>query len=223
MSMTEVPTIGHFAETALDELLARHPDVATSLGDHRYDDRLPDLSAAAADDEARWVDQCLTALDAYDTAAMEVDERVDAAILRNNLEVNKFSLTESRDAEWDPLVANPGTAIYSLLVRDFAPLGDRLRSAAGRLRAVPATLESARRMLRDMPRVHVETAIGQFLGTRTLLVTEVERALDEEPLLRGEVEPAREAALVSLDVHVAWLRDALEKSDGNPRLGAERY
>jgi uncharacterized protein (DUF885 family) len=221
--MTEVPPINAFAETVLDELLERHPDVATALGDHRYDDRLPDLSPDAADDEAQWVDACLAALDAYDTAAMNTNERVDAEILRNTLEVSKFTLTESRDAEWDPLVANPGTAIYSLLVRDFAPLGDRLRAAVGRLRAVPTSLETARRTLRDMPRVHVETAIGQFLGTRTLLLTEVENALGEEPLLRGEVEPARQAALEALDVHVAWLRDALEKSDGDARLGAERY
>ena len=106
-----------------------------------------------------------------------VGGRVDAAILRNRLEANRFALIEQRDHEWDPLVANPGTAIYALLARDFAPLGDRLRSAAGRLRAVPASLEIARRTLHGMPRVHVETAIGQFHGTCALLSTELDGAL----------------------------------------------
>ena len=221
--MTVIPTIDPLAGAVLDELLERHPDFATTLGDHRFDDRLPDLSSAAAEEEARWVGDSLAALDALDEASMAIDEQVDAAILRNRLQANKFALTELRDHEWDPLVANPGTAIYTLLVRDFAPAGDRLRSAAGRLRAVPASLESARRTLHDMPRVHVETAIGQFIGTRTLLATQLEGALVREPLLRAEVEPAREAALESLDAHIAWLRGSLEDADGDPRLGAERF
>jgi uncharacterized protein (DUF885 family) len=221
--MTASPTIDQLAGDVLDELLERHPDFATTLGEHRFDDCLPDLSPAGAEQEARWVDGCLTALDTLDEPSMTVDERVDAAILRNRLEANRFAVTEMRDHEWDPLVANPGTAIYTLLVRDFAPLGDRLRSTVGRLRAVPASLETARRTLHDMPRVHVETAVGQFTGTRTLLATELERALAGEPLLRSEVEPAREAAVESLDVHIAWLRGNLEGANGDPRLGAERF
>jgi uncharacterized protein (DUF885 family) len=222
--MTANPTIDRLSATVLDEMLERHPDLATSLGDHRFDDRLPDLSAAAAEDEARWVDGCLAALDTLDESMMQVDERVDAAILRNRLTANRFELTETRDRDWDPLVANPGTAIYQLLVRDFAPLGDRLRSAAGRLRAVPGHLETARRTLRDMPRVHVETAIAQYAGTQDLLSTVLELALDDEPSMRAEVEPARQAALASLDEHVAWLQARLaEGADADPRLGAERF
>jgi uncharacterized protein (DUF885 family) len=212
-----------FARTTLDGLLERRPDFATSLGDHRFDDRLPDLSAEAVEEEATWVDGRLVALDEFDEATLAVDERVDAAILRNRLSANKLALTELRDHEWDPLVANPGTAIYTLLVRDFAPLGDRLRATAGRLRSVPPMLDTARRTLHAMPRVHVETAIGQFLGTRTLLATELERALGEEPSLRTEVEPAREAAVAALDGHIDWLREKLDTATGDPRLGAERF
>jgi uncharacterized protein (DUF885 family) len=221
--MTVTPTIGQLAGTVLDELLERHPDFATTLGEHRFDDRLPDLSSAAAEEEARWAGDRLAALDALDETSMAIDERVDAAILRNRLQVNRFALSELRDHEWDPLLANPGTASYTLLVRDFAPAADRLRAAAGRLRAVPASLETARRTLHDMPRVHVETAIGQFIGTRTLLATELERVLGHEPLLRAEVEPARAAALESLDAHIAWLRGSLDEANGDPRLGAERF
>ena len=224
MADTDTPTaFAAPARSILDGLFERHPDLATTLGDHRFDDRLPDLSSAAAEEEVRWVDGCLAKLDALDDASLRVDGRVDAQILRNRLEANKFALTESRDHEWDPLVANPGTAIYSLLLREFAPLADRLRSAAGRLRAVPASLETARHTLHDMPRVHLETAIGQFVGTRTLLATELEGALGKEPSLRAEVEPAREAALEALDAHIAWLRGSLDDATGDPRLGAERF
>ncbi|MDQ1670324.1 MAG: hypothetical protein QOE40_2385 [Actinomycetota bacterium] len=224
--MTQTPTASDCAalgRETLDGLLQRHPDLATTLGDHRFDDRLPDQSAEALDDEVRWIDSRLGDLDALDEAALAADDRVDQAILRNRLAALRFDITQVRDHEWDPLVANPGTAIYTLLVRDFAPLGHRLRSAAGRLAAVPAALETARRSLRDMPRVHVETAVGQYVGTRTLVATELERALGKEPSLRSEVEPAREQALAALDIHIAWLRGRIEDAHGEPRLGAERY
>jgi uncharacterized protein (DUF885 family) len=221
--VTASQTIDGLAGAVLDEYLERHPDLATALGDHRFDDRLPDLSVPAAAEEARWVDGRLASLDALDHTSLAIGEQVDAAILRNRLDANGFALTELRDHEWDPLMANPGTAIYSLLVRDFAPLADRLRSAAGRLRAVPASLEVARRTLHDMPRVHIETAIGQFHGTTALLSTELDAALAREPALRGEVEPARAAALEALDEHVAWLGGQLEVATADPRLGAERF
>ena len=87
----------------------------------------------------------------------------------------------------------------------------------------PQRLTQARAALGSMPRVHVETAIGQFTGTRTLLATELERALGEEPALRGEVEPARDAAVAALDEHLDWLKSRLDGSDRDPRLGAEKF
>ena len=211
------------AGAVLDELLERHPEWATVLGEHRFDDRLADLGPAGASEELAWASGRLADLDAVDTGALDAPERVDAALLHNQLLDRTFALEELRETTWDPLVANPGTSIYTLLARDFAPLGDRLRSAAGRLRAVPERLATARDTLGAMPKVHVETAIGQFTGTRTLLATELERRLGEEPLLRGEVEPARDAALEAIDEHLDWLRSRLAGAEGDPRLGAERF
>jgi len=228
------------ASEVLDEYLERHPEAATQLGDHRYDDRLDDRSEAALDEENRWVGRRLrdlTSLGEVTTAdsdsggspASDSDgaaDRVDAAILTNVLELRRFELEDLAEHTWDPLVANPGTAVYTLLARDFAPLGDRLRSVAGRLASVPASLESSRHSLGAMPTVHVETAIGQFTGTRTLLASELERALGEEPALRAEVEGVRDQAIAAIDEHLQWLRSRLDSADSDPRdprLGAEAY
>ena len=211
------------ARQTLDELLARHPEAATALGDHRHDARLGDHSAEALADEAQWAGRQVQAIDRLDPADLTAAQQADAAILRNALELRRFEIEELRAHEWDPLVANPGTAVYVLLARDFAPLGDRLRSVAGRLAAVPERLATARASLQDMPRVHVETAIGQFTGTRTLLATELERALGREPALRAEVEPAREAALAAIDEHIGWLESRLDGAGRDPRLGAATY
>jgi uncharacterized protein (DUF885 family) len=84
-------------------------------------------------------------------------------------------------------------------------------------------LACSRSDLDEMPAVHVETAVGQFTGTRTLLATELERALGREPWVRAEVEPALEAATEALDEHIAWLTQRQDDSSGDPRLGPEMF
>jgi uncharacterized protein (DUF885 family) len=211
------------AHDALDDLMALDPVHATALGDHRFDDRLPDESPAAVEEATRVLSGWLGAVDSVDDAGLDPQLLVDLETLRSALAARLFAREELREHTWNPLQANPGSAVYLLLARDFAPLGDRLRSVAGRLSAVPGALAQARESLLDMPRVHVETAIAQFTGTRGLVEREVAAALDREPSLRPEVEPARQAALEALDDHLAWLESRLPDSDRNPRLGGLLY
>jgi len=214
------------AEAALDEALALHPDMATELGDHRFDDRLPDGRPAALDDERRMLDARLRELEALDLAALLPGNRVDAEILGAALRARRYELDVLREHEWSPLAANPAGAVYTLLARDFAPLGERLRSLTGRLAAVPESLDVARRTLRDMPRVHLETAIGQFAGTAALIGQEVDTALEAAPAMRSEVEAVRPAALRAVEEHRRWLADQLDSLEGpgpDPRIGAERF
>jgi uncharacterized protein (DUF885 family) len=217
------------AGNTLDEVLVRNPVYASVLGDHRYDDRLPDQRPEALEDERQAVRALLAQLDAVDPSDLSPANRVDAEILRGRLAESLYQLDDLREHEWNPLVANPGTAIYVLLARDYAPLGDRLHSLAGRLAAVPETLDVARRNLEDMPRVHIETAIVQFAGTAVLMGDVVDRALERSPASRAEVERVRPAALAALEEHRGWLHERLAELDregdpgADPRLGGERF
>ena len=174
-------TDAEFAQLAreyLDDRAERHPDAATGLGDHRFDARLPDMSAQAVAAERRALDGWAGRLAAIDRGALSAEHRVDAAMMADSVARRVFEIDELREHTWNPLLANPGKAIYQLLARDFAPLPDRLGSVAGRLAEVPAALAGARRQLGRMPRVHLETAIGQFDGTIALVSKEIDAALE---------------------------------------------
>jgi uncharacterized protein (DUF885 family) len=211
------------AAAAVDDMLAYQPELATSLGDHRFDDRLDDRRPAALDHEARALSSRLAELEGVDVAALPVGHRVDAEVLRVRLAQRLFELSGLHEHTWNPLVANPGNAIYLLLVRDFAPLPDRLTNLAGRLAQIPEQLAAARETLADMPRVHVETAIDQFTGTLRLLDDEVGTRLIEVPRLRPEVEPALTAAREAVVAHIGWLQDAVETASGEPRIGSDLF
>jgi uncharacterized protein (DUF885 family) len=211
------------ARDAMDDLLRIDPAEATALGDHRFDRALADLSEAGLAAARETLTGWLSAVDSMDDLGLSAQSRVDHEILRAALAARLFSLEHLQPHTWDPLEANPGSALHLLLARDFAPLGDRLRSLGGRLAAVPESLAAARASLGRMPRVHVETAIGQFQGAIALVRDQVAAELELEPTLRAEVEPARLAALGALDEHVQWLEAQLPTSDRDPRLGAELY
>src|SRR6266536_17132 len=156
--------------------------------------------------------QRLRGLEALDLVTLLPDTRVDAEILGAALRARHYELDVLREHEWNPLVANPAGAVYTLLAREFAPLAERLRSLAGRLAAVPESLEVARRTLPDMPRVPLETVIGQFAGA--------------EGLIGQEVDAVRPAALRAVEEHRRWLADRLDSLDGpgpDPRIGPERF
>jgi uncharacterized protein (DUF885 family) len=213
----------------LDDRAERHPELATSLGDHRFDDRLADPSAAALDDERRALDGWGARLDALDLGALSAEHRVDAAMMADSVARRVFEIDELAEQTWNPLLANPGRAIYQLLARDFAPLPDRLASVAGRLAAVPAVLAEARRQLGAMPRVHLETAIGQFDGTIALVSNQIDAALAAAPSGAARLAQVRPAALEALAGHRAWLSSRLSSAapgpdgDRNPRIGPERF
>jgi len=216
------------ARDYLDDRAERHPDAATELGDHRFDAHLPDLSAAALASERQALGRWADAAGALETGALTPEHQVDAAMLANDVARRIFALDELREHTWNPLLANPGRAIYQLLARDFAPRPSRLASVAGRLAEVPAALAAARRLLGPMPRVHLETAITQFSGTIALVTEVIDSALRDAPGREADIARVRPAALEALSEHRSWLSarlDAAAADEGlaDPRIGADLF
>ncbi|MEV6801491.1 DUF885 domain-containing protein [Micromonospora rifamycinica] len=214
------------AERIVDAVLESRPGLATSSGDHRFDDRLPDLSGQAVAAGQAMLKEAADALAEVDADALDVEEQVDHALLSALVDRELFELSEIRAYEWDPLAHNPGPLLHALLARPYAPVEERLAHLAGRLTAVPDALATARATLRDMPRIHAETAVGQFVGTAALIRDEVPLLLAQAPALDGTVGPAARAATAALDEFVGWLRAGLAADAGpgrDPRLGRRHW
>ncbi|MEV6343501.1 DUF885 domain-containing protein [Actinoplanes sp. NPDC051851] len=216
-----MPEFVPLAESIVDALLESDPTTAFWAGDHRFDDRLPDLSADAVAGRTTMLRDAGDALSGIDAESLAPEDQADHAILAALVERAHFELTDIREHEWNPLEHNPGPLLHGLIARPFAPVGERLESLRARLAAIPDALATARAVLRDVPRIHAETAAGQFAGTAGLIRAEVPALLDQEPGLRASVAPAAEAALAALGEFDGWLRARLDDVDPgrDPRLG----
>ncbi|GAA2880641.1 hypothetical protein Acy02nite_20450 [Actinoplanes cyaneus] len=216
-----MPEFVPLAERIADALLESDPVTALYAGDHRFDDRLPDLSATAVEGRIAMLRDAADALSGIDADGLDAEDQADHAILSAQVERRLFELTDVREHEWNPLEHNPGPLLHGLLSRPFAPPAQRLESLRGRLAALPDALATARAVLRDVPRVHAETAAGQFAGTAGLIRDEVPVLLAQEPGLRATVEPVAQASLAALAEFGGWLRQRLESGEPgrDPRLG----
>lgn len=215
------PAFAPFAADVLDGILDRDPVEATYLGDHARDGRLPDPSPAAAAARATTIRTQLAGLDAQPPTPR--DEQVDAAIVRAALAAELLDLDDIREAEWNPMLHNPGGAVHSLISREFAPIEQRLAAAVDRLAAVPDYLAAARERLVEPSRIHLDTAVAQLDGTLGLLDTALLEAVPDDPQLRRRVADVAATARAAVAEHRDWLAARREAAVRDPRLGETRF
>jgi uncharacterized protein (DUF885 family) len=220
------------ADRVLAGYFRLNPVHATEIGEHAYDGEWPDLSEMGRQERIAWVHDAMHLVEATDPAALDREVTIDRRVLLAYLDAMRFELEELREGSWNPLryVYLFGGGLFSLLARDFAPLEERLRSAASRMRGLPTALDQAREALgaageRPVSRFHAEKAVERMGGITDLCRTAVHEAeQNADPQLLVEVRDAAQAAEGAIERFTTWLRDELlPRTDGDFRLGAELY
>ena len=218
-----------FKKTAhdyIEQYLQANPEDATELGDHRFDGQLTDYSAEARAKELATQKEFREKLNALDGSRLTGANNVDFRILKENIDYKIFQAEELKEAEWNPLVYMQSLAnsLYLLVARDFAPPEKRIPSLRQRMEAIPLVIAQAKANLQHPPRVHTETAIEQTQGAINLVREGLALLLDRAPQMKTELAPLQERTAAALEDYKKWLHnDLLPRSDGNFRLGAEKF
>ena len=213
----------------VDEFGRYTPVAATSLGDHRYDGELEDLSAEGRARTIAWARSLLEELAAVDRASLSRPHQVDAEMLANQLRYQIWSDEQLRDWSWDPLVYTQlaGQSLYGLIAREYAPLPQRLSSASARLEKLPRLLEQMRANLAPerVPAIHAETAVKQNPGVLSLIDDLIAPELGTLPAAdRARLTRAIDGARAAVQTHQKWLEaELVPTARGEFRVGAKLY
>jgi len=213
----------------LDDLTHFSPVNATLIGDHRADDRLDDVNAAARDRALKAYKAYLGDLSAIDRDQLSRANQVDLEVLRNEIESSLWSLDTLQEWAWNPLVYVDlsGSAIYGLVARDFAPLNTRLRSAAARLEQLPRFFAQARESIQParVPKIHAETAVQQNPGLVSIIETMIVPEMTAiDPAIQERLNAAIETAKDAIAEQQTWLEEELlPRAAGDFRVGAELF
>ena len=204
------------ADRFWDRLLELDPLFGTTVGDERFDDRLPDPSEEGLAEQARMYRESLRELGTIDRHALSQIERTTLDILETCADRELAAI----DARVDRLRAashfwGPGQLIGQLGSLQRADSPERLSKYLARLRAVPAYFEALEPILDDAaatgqtcPGVMVDRSIAQV---ERLLAAPIEASPALAPVgtdqdaadavkevLRDAVMPAHERYLEAL-------------------------
>ena len=151
------------AKFYIEQYLQRNPEEATSLGDHRFDDRLTDYSPDAIAKARATAKDFREKIKEIDRPELTGANKIDVQILQDAIDYEIFQLEELRSWEWNPLVYNQSLAnsLYLLVARDFAPAKERIENLRKRLQAIPAVIVQAKANLQHPPEIHTQVAIEQ--------------------------------------------------------------
>jgi uncharacterized protein (DUF885 family) len=209
-----------------DFYLKSNPERATTLGDHRFDDRLTDYSGESVAATVAANRKTLEQLDQIKAEELTGANRIDIEILRENISATLFDLSELKEFEWNPMTYNQSLAdgVYYLLARDFSPPAERIASLKGRLAEIPRVVAQAKVNLQRPPLIHTQTAIEQIHGAIAQVASGLDGLLDGVPQAKADIEPLRQRAAAALSDYADWLKqDLLPRSTGNFRLGETLY
>jgi uncharacterized protein (DUF885 family) len=210
----------------IEQYLQANPEDATELGDHRFDGQLTDYSPDARAKDLARQKQFRDKLGAIDGSQLTGANRIDFRILKENIDYQIFRAEELKESEWNPLVYMQSLAnsLYLLVARDFAPAEKRIPNLRQRMEAIPHVIAQAKANLQHPPRVHTETAIEQTQGAINLVREGLSPLLNQAPQMKNDIASLQEKTAAALDDYKRWLQnDLLPRSDGNFRLGAEKY
>src|SRR5438876_3282382 len=214
------------AHDYIEQYLRSKPEDATELGEHRFDGHLTDYSPEARAKDLATQKEFRDRLNTIDGSQLTGANNIDFRVLKENIDYQIFQAEELKQAEWNPLVYMQSLAnsLYLLVARDFGPPEKRIPNLRQRMEKIPRVIEQAKANLQHPPRVHTETAIEQTQGAINLVREGLAPLLDRAPQTKKELAPLQEKTAAALEDYKKWLQnDLLPRSDGDFRLGAEKY
>ena len=218
-----------------DDWLAQYwqfnPDYAVSVGYYREAARLLPPTAAERARYQRWLTAQIARLDAIAPHRLSPATRSDQAVLRNQLEAERWTLTTLKPWQWNPAAYNVAEPIALLLTTPYAPEPERLRAVQQRLLKVPAYYAAAKAAIDRPTREHTQLAIQQSAGALEVLGASLETQVAGSGLnavQRTAFLAALRPARAAVQGYIDWLKalEARQARDGGARsfrLGAELY
>ena len=213
------------------------PVYATFLGIHKHDHQLDKTDSKSGRLHLKKLKGYLKKLDRYSSdpkfrakkAKFSKDEEMDWRILRDSLRVE---IAEEEKIRWlkRHALIYPETALYGcyiLILRDFAPLSQRMRSVLARLKQIPRLMKEGKENLRrgrDIPRTWTQVAIEATAGGREFLKQIIPPFAEKVPHLKKDLLVANQKALLAFDDYEEFLKkQLLLRSKGSFAVGEKFY
>jgi uncharacterized protein (DUF885 family) len=194
-----------------DFYFRRHPVDATFIGEHSFDDRLPDYSEEGNRAAEREMLSLLEDLGAVPADGLSEAQRHDRELARGFLEIQLWENDSANFHRGNPSLYT-GEAIFSILSlfhRDSEPVSERATSAIARMRRIPGFLELSRSAIESAPVPWTERAIREARSGEAFFARGIHVLAAERGIASPELRQAASGAAAAFEQHRQWLETGL--------------
>ncbi|MBS1764823.1 MAG: DUF885 domain-containing protein [Bacteroidetes bacterium] len=210
----------------VEQMWAMYPMWATETGYHKYDSLLEINNADYRNHIIQFVNQHLDSLQSFDSTKLSDLNKMDAAIINNFLQLNKFNIEELKAWQWNPSSYNASGNISYMLSENYEPLENRIRNIGKKLEQVPAYYQAAKENIQNPSPEHLQLAIEQNKGGFESLQTTLKDSLGESTLSTDEktnIVTYLNKAIAAVEDYVSFLKNLKNENGRSFRLGSELY
>jgi len=216
------------AEEWLNRLLELNPVLATQFGDHRWDDRLTDYTAEGLESQYQEILAALAEFQTMDAGGFRLDAHIDHTLIVHILKssIRSYERIQAHQRNPGGYLDETLGGVFLLIIKDFAPLSQRLRSALGRVREVPRVLrEGQENIVRaEVPRVWAEVAIEQAQQAPALFMGLLPALAQDAPQLQADLTEAGQAAVEAIQAYINFLEnEVLPQAAGDFAAGRDLF
>lgn len=215
-----------FFKEYLEQAFTMRPIEATSLGDHRFDAQLDDISAEA---RAKWLQHWKATLAELPKKialdSLSPSEKVDYQIFRDELNRNIWLAENTKPFEEDPRTYGRyiSDSVYSLLTQSTLPQEQNVKNAISRMKRIPLIVDEAMKTIKNPPATILDTAIRQNRGAIQFYEKEVFELIGKTSQA-ASLTAAAASAVESLKKYQAFLEEQVaQRANGQWRLGKDRF
>jgi uncharacterized protein (DUF885 family) len=208
--------------------LRTYPEFATDQGDHRYDQRLTDMSRDSIERRIRATKEWKQQFEVFAQTHLAPANEADREWLIAQLDGRLLDDEELRSWERSPDAYLPVDTLDSLIKRNFAPLEVRMRSVTARATAALHNLAVARANLKPArtAKVTVDIFLSQIPGVIDFLQKDLVEAFASIPVGREKTAflKANAKLIAAVQDYAKWLKnDFGPHATGDYAIGAAAY
>ncbi len=215
-----------FFKAYLEDLMKSSPVEASRLGDHRYDDRIEDLSpkarATSLDKQKATLARLIKEVE---HKTLSRGAQIDYEIVRDTLNRNIWLEENTLPYETDPRTWGGylSDSVYLILTQSTEEKSKRVRAAAARIEAIPKVVADAKAGIKNPPKVFTETAIKQNRGAINFYKKALFDIAGETPTVSVMAGPAKNAVVALEDYQTFLEKTVLPRSVEDWRIGRAKF
>lgn len=215
-----------FFKNYLEESFRQQPLQATSLGDHRFDGQLDDISQPARDGWLALAEKTLDELPKQvDYQKLTRDGQIDFEIFQHNLQAQIWETENFHPFQEDPRTYGKylSDSVYLLLSQSTLPKETNIANCIARMAQLPRIVAGAEQTLTHPPKPILETAILQNRGAISFYESDIFQFAGDTPQLDQLKKSAAQTAALLKDYQAFLEGPLMAQATGEWRLGRDKF